>query len=149
MSELETEFLFEMKAELSMEFHHIGDSGRGDRRIAEVTGGTFEGPHLLGEVLPFGADFLVSRTDSALELDLQVILRTHDGVEIYARYPGLQHQASLGPLGELPPGERYFRSTPRFETGAAEYSWLNRILAVGVYHPSEPGTVLCRVFAVL
>ena len=43
----------------------------------------------------------------------------------------------------------YFRTTPRFETGAEQYRWLNRILAVGVGWIDKPGTVSYKVYAVL
>jgi hypothetical protein len=76
-------------------------------------------------------------------------MRTDDGAEIYAFYPGLSHQQSLGPFGDLPAGARYFRTTPRFETSAEKYLWLNRILAVGVGWSDRPGTVSYRVFAIL
>ncbi len=150
MTELRTELLFEMTATLNMDhWHAIGDIRRGERLIVEVTGGTFAGAHLRGEVLPFGADFAVCRTDGVTELDVRVILRTDDGAEIYAFYPGLNHQESLGPLGELPEGERYFRTMPRFETGAEQYQWLTRIVSIGVQQPSERGAVAYRVYAVL
>ena len=77
------------------------------------------------------------------------ILRTDDGADIHMTYSGLRHQQSLGPLGELPEGEYYFRTAPTFETGAEKYLWLNRILAIGSALPSEPGTASYRVYAVL
>ncbi len=149
MDELKSEFLFEATGTLKTDSHQIGDGGRGTRRIVEVTGGSFEGPHLRGEVLPFGADFFAVRSDGVAELDVRIILRTDDGAEIYMTYAGLRHTDSLGPDGEIPEGERYFRTTPRFETGAEQYQWLNRILAVGVGQPSEPGTVRYLVYAIL
>lgn len=149
MDELKSEFLFEMSATLNTDSHQVGDGGHGTRRIIEVTGGTFEGPHLRGEVLPFGADFLAVRSDGVAALDVRIILRTDDGAEIYVTYPGLSHTQSLGPYGEIPEGERYFRTTPSFETGAEQYQWLNRILAVGVGQPAEPGTVRYLVYAIL
>lgn len=149
MDELKSEFLFELTATLNTDRHQIGDGGRGTRGIIEVTGGSFEGPHLRGEVLPFGADFLTVRSDGVAELDVRIILRTDDGAEIYMTYLGLSHTQSLGPYGAPGEGERYFRTTPRFETGAEQYQWLNQILAVGVGQPSEPGMVRYLVYAIL
>lgn len=111
MTDLKTVLLYEMTATVNMDWHRTGDGGRGQRVIVEVTGGTFEGPHMRGEVLPFGADFAIARTDDVGELDVRALLRTDDGAEIYAFYPGLNHQLSLGPLGDLAEGERYFRTT--------------------------------------
>jgi len=148
--ELRTEWLYDLTATLDMDnIHQIGDFGGGQRVIYPVTGGTVEGPHIRGEVLPFGADFAVIRTDNVPVLDVRVIIRTDDEADIYVYYPGLSHSQSLGPYGELPAGERYFRTTPRFETGAEKYQWLNRILAVGVGWSDRPGTVSYRVYAVL
>lgn len=149
MSELNTEFLFEVTVTLGEERIAIGDAGRGTRSIVTLTGGSFEGPHLRGEVLPLGADFLVQRTDGVTRLDVRLALRTDDGADIYVTYLGLVHNQSLGPLGELEEGAMYFRTTPQFETGDERYQWLNRILAVGVNQPSEEGTVTYRVYAVL
>ena len=148
--ELRTEWLYDLTATLDMDnLHKIGDFGGGQRTIYPVTGGTVEGPHIRGVVLPFGADFLVWRTDNVGVLDVRAIIRTDDGAEIYAFYPGLNHQESLGPFGDLSVGERYFRTTPRFETSAEKYRWLNRILAVGVGWSDQPGTVSYSVYAVL
>lgn len=149
MSELKTEFLFEMTATLAEERIAVGDAGRGTRSIAVVTGGTFEGPHLRGEVLSVGGDFLVRRSDGVTRLDVRIALRTDDGADIYVTYPGLVHNQSLGPLGELEEGANYFRTTPQFETGDERYQWLNRIVAVGVNQPSEAGSVSYRIYAVL
>ena len=60
---------------------------------------------------------------------------TDDGALIYVSNRGLRH----GPdevmrrlaLGEpVDPAEYYFRTTPVFETGAPEYTWLNGVVAV-------------------
>jgi len=148
--ELRTEWLYDLTATLDTDnIHQIGDFGGGERIIYPVTGGTVEGPHIRGEVLPFGADFALHRADKVSVLDVRAIIRTDDGAEIYAFYPGLNHQQSLGPFGELPAGENYFRTTPRFETSAEKYLWLNRILAVGVGRLDRPGTVSYRVYAIL
>ncbi|MCL4232710.1 MAG: DUF3237 family protein [Dehalococcoidia bacterium] len=146
--ELRTEWLYDLSA-TTAPWHDIGDFGGGKRRIVPVTGGRVEGPHLSGDVLPFGADFFVERTDDVRVLDVRAIVRTGDGAEIYTFYPGLYHGQSLGPFGDLPEGERYFRTTPRFETGSEKYAWLNRILAVGVGWVELPDTVRYKVYAVL
>jgi hypothetical protein len=149
LSEVETEFLLEMTATLSSEPVAVGDAGRGTRSIAIVTGGSFEGPHLKGDVLPVGGDFLVRRTDEVTQLDVRIALRTDDGADIYVTYGGVIHTQGLGPVGGPAEGERYFRTTPRFETGEERYQWLNRVVAVGVNQPSDPGSVRYRIHAVL
>jgi hypothetical protein len=49
------EFLYEITVELGASIA-IGDTPHGNRLIAPITGGSFEGPHLKGKVLPGGAD---------------------------------------------------------------------------------------------
>jgi len=57
----------------------LGDSKRGVRRVVPITGGTFEGPGIHGEVLPGGADWQLVRPDGVTELYARYLLKTHDG----------------------------------------------------------------------
>ena len=148
-SELRSQFLFEM----SIRFGDaprlgVGDGGRGDRQVAQAADGTFEGPHLRGEVLPPLSDYLVHRADGITEHDIRVVLRTEDGALIYMEYPGIGHRNSLGPLGELAEGELYFRVTPRFETSAEQYRWLNGVVAVGVCEAFRDGAIHWRMYGI-
>jgi len=45
-------------------------------------------------------------------------------------------------------GELYWRTTPIFETGAAKYEWLNKIIAVGV-GKTVPGKAAYSIYQVL
>ena len=86
-------------------------------------------------MIPGGADWqLVTVNDVAL-LDARYTLRTHDDALIYVSNKGVRH----GPVdilqkvaaGEtVDPAQYYFRTTPRFETSAAHYTWLNHMIAV-------------------
>ncbi len=123
----------------------LGAGPHGERRIAEVTGGQFEGPRMRGRILPGGADWILVRPDGVTQLDVRITLETDDNALIYLTYRGLRHgpQAVLDRLarGEsVAPSEYYFRTAPVFETGAPAYAWLNGIIAVGVGHrlPSGP-----------
>ncbi len=124
MSDLKTELLFTMTADLE-EGLDVGATPHGHRRIYYVTGGTFEGPKLKGEVLPGGGDWLLLRPDGSGELDVRATLRTDDGELIYTTYRGILRGAPDSP-------EFYFRSIPMYETGSEKYGWLNQIVAVGV-----------------
>lgn len=113
----------------------VGAVPLGNRVIAPIDGGHFEGPRLRGKVLPGGGDWTLLRSDGVLELDLRLTLETDDGALIHLRSFGLRH----GPpevLAALARGEAvdaskyYFRTTPRFETGHGKYLFLNRLLAV-------------------
>jgi hypothetical protein len=112
----------------------IGAVPHGTRAIAAITGGRFEGPKLRGTVVPGGADWTLLRADGVLELDLRITLQTHDHALIYLTSFGLRHGppeviAALGRGETVDPARYYFRTTPRFETGAPEYAYLNRLIA--------------------
>lgn len=57
MAALKSELLYEIRADLKAA-QEIGTTPHGTRRIIYVTGGSFEGPRLKGEVLPGGGDWL-------------------------------------------------------------------------------------------
>jgi hypothetical protein len=112
----------------------------GTRTIVSVIGGTFEGPKLKGTVLPPGADYVTSITPTFRKLDVRTIFLTDDNEKIYVTYGGV--------LSTPKGGERYWRTTPIFETGAEKYKWLNEIVCVGV--PFEvPNRVSYRIFRIL
>lgn len=114
----------------------IGIMPQGERRIVPIEGGSFEGPRLRGRVLDNGADWMNIRPDQVLTIDCRAALETDDGALIYMRYEGFRHgppevMASLARGESVETGEYYFRISATFETGRSEYSWLNRIVAVG------------------
>lgn len=47
------------------------------------------------------------------------------------------------------PSEYYMRVSARFETAAPQYSWLNRILAIGVSERTAEDSVRHMFFAIL
>jgi len=113
----------------------LGDTPQGRRRIIAITGGRFAGERLSGRVLPGGADWQVIRADGVADLDARYTLETSDGVLIFVRNKGYRHgpaevlkRLSMGEV--VDPSLYYMRTTPRFETGDARYSWLNRIICV-------------------
>ena len=126
---------------------NIGAVPHGTRRTAPLSGGDFEGPRLRGTVLPGGsADCLLLRADGVLEMDLRVTLRTDDGALISMKSFGLRHGppeviAAIGRGETVDPATYYFRTTPRFETAAPKYSFLNRLLAIGAGEIRADGPV--------
>jgi hypothetical protein len=101
----------------------IGAASHGRRTTFPVNGGSFEGDRLRGKVVPGGDDWATQRADGVMELDLRVTLETDDGALIYMTFDGIRDDAA--------PGGPYFRTLPRFETAAASYAFLNKVLAVG------------------
>jgi uncharacterized protein DUF3237 len=95
--------------------------------------------------LPGGGDWTLLRPDGVLELDLRITLETDDGALIYMRSFGLCHGspevlAALANGESVDPSKYYFRTTPRFETSAPQYAFLNRLIAIssGDRRPSGP-----------
>jgi len=125
-----------LRAEITLApVQELGDSPLGRRRIIPITGGTFRGERLSGRVLPGGADWQVIRSDGVAELDARYTLETDDQALIYVRNFGYRHGPAdviqrLAAGEPVDPALYYMRTTPRFETGAERYQWLNRIICV-------------------
>ncbi len=124
----------------------VGMTPGGVRRIGVVFGGSFAGERLSGEVLDGGNDWQSVRQDGATTLDVRVVLKTTDGALIGMTYRGLRHgppdvvrRIENGEVVE--PASYYFRIAPFFETAAAQYDWLNRLIAVGIGHRMADGPV--------
>ena len=80
--ELNSEFLCELTATLG-DMQEIRLTPHGVRMIAPITGGFVKGPKINGEVLVFGADWLLFRSDGVGEIDVRGTLQTDDGELIY------------------------------------------------------------------
>src|SRR5437879_7940148 len=124
----------------------IGAVPHGTRATVPISGGRFEGPRLRGRVVPGGGDWLLLRSDGVLELDLRITLETDDHALIYMTFQGLRHGppdviAALGRGEVVDPARYYFRTLPRFETSAARYAYLNRIITVGVGEVRPDGAI--------
>jgi hypothetical protein len=114
-----------------------GDTGLGVRRVIPVLGGEVRGPGMKGVIFPVGADFQTIRSNGFTELEAKYAFEMDDGAVIYIENIGIR----FGPkelLDRIAKGEIvdpaliYFRSVPRFETGAENYRWLMENLVVGV-----------------
>ena len=117
----------------------IGATPGAFRRLGVVSGGTFEGDRLSGEVLDGGNDWLDLRDDRSTTLDVRLALRTNDGALIAMTYRGLRHGpaevlARIDNGEAVDPQSYYFRVSPMFETASETYGWLNRVVAIGVGH---------------
>jgi hypothetical protein len=131
----------------------VGATPGAYRRVGVVTGGSFEGERLSGAVLDGSSDWQTVRNDDSTTLNVRLVLKTEDGALIGMTYQGLRH----GPAdiiariekGEVvDPASYYFRINPLFETEAAKYDWINRVIAVGIGHRFADGPVY-NVFEVL
>ena len=106
-----------MRAEITLAPpQELGETPRGRRRIVPITGGSFRG-------------------DGVAELDARYTLETTDRALIYVRNFGYRHGPAdimqrLAAGEPVDPASYYMRTTPRFETGAERYQWLNGIICV-------------------
>ena len=87
------------------------------------------------------------------QLDVRLIMQTHDQQLIYMTYRGYRHgpQDVIDRLnsGEaVDPSLYYFRVTPYFETGAKSYEWMNKICSVATGARTASGPTY-HVFQVL
>src|SRR5689334_11151863 len=94
----------------------------GDRTIYECTGGAFKGPRVSGRVLPTGGDW-VTRTPTGAQLNVRLLLETHDGVPILLQYSGRAGQKDGKPRIEV---------AGTFDAPQGPYAWLNDIQAFGL-----------------
>jgi hypothetical protein len=125
---LETRYVFTITARIG-EVTTAGEIGHGVRRIIPITGGEVRGEGISGKVLAFGADFQIIRPNELIELEAKYAFETDDGAVVYVENKGIR----FGPIdllqklkrGEpVDPNLIYFRTVPRFETGAENYRWL-------------------------
>lgn len=150
--ELQARFLMWLRIELAGS-NLIGATPAGDRRIDHFKGGSFEGPRLRGIVRPGGSDALSMNRAGVVRTDVRLTLEAHDGQLIYVTYRGLRHargevMARIARGEDVAPSTYYLRSVAFFETGSADYDWLNRIIAVGV-GARLPNAALYRLFEIL
>lgn len=111
----------------------VGRTARGERRFIPITGGTFEGPAIRGEVLPGGWDWQLVRPDGCLEIEADYFLRTDDGVIINVLNKGVicrpEPDAAPYPV----------RTQPVFEAPLGEYEWLSQGAFVGTLESVTEG----------
>lgn len=150
-AEPQFEWLGTLSAELG-ETITVGEIPKGTRLIVPVTGGTFTGPNLTATLVPPSADWVLVRPDGVAELTWRVTLQAEDGAVLYVAAQGyLPHVMDILPrwgAGEAIPREEYYLVvTPYFETGAAQYDWLQQTVTVGI-GSLVPGGVSYEVYAV-
>ena len=146
VAEIRTAPLFDIVVDLNPRLN-IGDGPFGRRILFGSAGGSFEGPKLRGEVLAGGGDWALFRADGAMSLDVRLTLRTHDDALVHMGYGGrwitpANLRADLAdPVKryQVDPSSYYFRTNPLFETGAAQYGWLNDVVCVGSGYLVEGG----------
>ena len=115
----------------------VGMTTAGERVVADLTGGHFEGEKLNGTVRASGADWALICNDGTLKIDVRAVLETNDGAVIYMPYRGrmvvndtISNILEKGE-GETQYGDTYWITQIQFETGDERYAWLNSLMAIG------------------
>jgi muconolactone delta-isomerase len=131
----------------------LGDTPRGRRRIIPLTGGTFAGPELNGNLLPgASADWQIVLADGTTLGDIRYTLQTDAGALIYVQSRGVRHGsrevlARLGRGEDVDAGDYTFRTATRIETAAPEFDWLNKGIFISV-GGRQPGDVIYETYLV-
>ncbi|MCU1495728.1 MAG: hypothetical protein JWO62_3492 [Acidimicrobiaceae bacterium] len=125
----------------------VGDVASGRRRIVPLSGGTFTGPELSGELLPgASADWQIILPDGTAIGDIRYTLRTDRGDLLYVQSRGVRYGSAevlerLGRGENVGPDEYTFRTSTQVETAAADLDWLNKGVFISVAARQPAGVV--------
>ena len=127
------DFLMDVTADFQVRV--IGPGPFGTRQLFEVKGGEFKGPRLSGTLVPSGGDWMLLGSDNVGRVDVRMMLETDDNALIYMQFTGVlevNDNVTAAASGTREPDfdDAYFMVQPRFETGDARYSWLNRCVGL-------------------
>lgn len=114
----------------------IGMAPAGQRRMANIPGGRFDGERLAGRIHASGAHWIRVGQTGMGHGDVRIVLETVDGADVCVAYSGfLEMNARRGEVvasrGQTQVGDLYLVTHLRFETGDPRYGWLNHTLAAG------------------
>jgi hypothetical protein len=140
---LQTKYVFSLAIQVGAPIV-AGNLGHGVRRVIPILGGEVRGEDIKGTIFPVGADFQTIRPNGFTELEAKYAFEMDDGAIVYIENIGIRFgpKALIDRIarGEVvDPALIYFRSVPRFETGAEKYRWLmdNLFVGVGARHPDR------------
>jgi len=125
----------------------LGEIAQGHRRIVPLTGGTFTGPELNGELLPgASADWQIVLPDGTALGDIRYTLQTDGGELLYVQSRGVRHGsaevlARLGRGEDVDAGKYTFRTSTQIETSAPRLDWLNKGVFIGVAGRQPAGVI--------
>ncbi|KAL2071501.1 hypothetical protein VTL71DRAFT_12736 [Oculimacula yallundae] len=111
-------FLYSSNATLGPSIDY-GKGPLGTRVAIPIIGGTFSGPKLKGTIINLGADWGLTDSFGVFNPDTRYGLKTSDGANIFIQTSGPAKSDGI-----------HLRLL--FETGHANYTWLNHIVAVGL-----------------
>lgn len=147
--DFKTELMWEAKVKIANTIN-VGESKRGVRRVIPITGGTFGGPKIKGEVLPCGEDWQLVRPDGDTELNARYLLKTDDGIVIQVINQALMHVPVKDEEGGF-----YVKSVIDLEApNDSKYDYLNHAIFLGTLtipqlKPGEEPYVIIGVYKLL
>lgn len=147
--DFKTELMWEAKVKIANTIN-VGESKRGVRRVIPITGGTFSGPKIKGEVLPGGEDWQLVRPDGDTELNARYLLKTDDGIVIQVINQALMHLPAKDEEGGF-----YVKSVIDLEAPTdSKYDYLNHAIFLGTLtipqlKPGEEPYVIIGVYKLL
>lgn len=100
--------------------YRIDDGPFGNRIIAGISSGRWEGERLSGNIVGPGGDWAMPGQGGAMLLDVRQTVETDDGAVIYVTYHGRADR-----------NRGTYTIAPTFETSDPRYAWLNAVQAVG------------------
>jgi len=92
----------------------------GNRVIAGIRQGRWEGERLRANIVGPGADWAMPGPGGAMLLDVRQVIETDDGAVVYVTYHGRADRT-----------RGTYTIAPTFETSHERYTWLNVVQAVG------------------
>ena len=131
----------------------LGEVSHGRRRIVPQIGGTFEGPHLKGKLLPgVSADWQIILPDGTAIADIRYTLQTDAGALLYVQSRGVRHGspevlARLSRGEDVDASEYTFRTSTQIETASKRLDWLNKGVFISV-GGRRPGGVIYETYLV-
>jgi len=145
--DFKTELMWEAKVKIA-NMISVGESKRGVRRVIPITGGTFIGSKIKGEVLSGGEDCQLVRPDGDTELNARYLLKTDDGYVIQVTNNALIHTDSKT-------NAFYCKSVIDLEAPKkSPYEYLNHAIFIGTLtmpqlKPGEEPYVVIGVYKLL
>jgi len=145
--DFKTEFIWEAKVKIANTVT-LGESKRGVRRVIPITGGTFAGPQIKGEILSGGEDCQLVRPDGDTELSARYLLKTDDGYIIQVVNKALIHT-------DIKVNAFYCKSVIDLEAPTnSPYDYLNHAIFIGTLKmpelkPGEEPYVVIGVYQLL
>jgi muconolactone delta-isomerase len=138
--------VYRLDATLGQPFD-LGDTVQAHRRIVPLTGGTFTGPEINGELLAgASADWQTVLLDGTALGDIRYTLQTDAGDLLYVQSRAVRHGpaevlARLGRGEDVDPSEYTFRAATQIETAAPELDWLNKGVFISVAGRQPAGVI--------